>query len=261
MLGTKRKKQWAQKTNSKRRFMRTASDIVPFAPKQFGAGYNPKAVSYRKPPPNLERKWSDTTGVFTSWVSAGGGLPSHAAVDSLVRIAQGDAGHNRQGNKIMVTNINLRATVECIENANNTFTDTTPGDVYFRWMLIIDTQANGAFPSITDIFEESPSGGDQFDIFNSLLEAGRYKVLMDKFIRVPAAAPMYNGASGKTHVPNRLIHFKKSFKVNLPVHYSDGTANMASVRNNNIMMVIFNGHGTGANLGANYRARVRFTDY
>ena len=32
---------------------------------------------------------------------------------------------------------------------------------------MIDTQANGAFPNLTDVFEENPTGGDQFDIYNS----------------------------------------------------------------------------------------------
>ena len=45
---------------------------------------------------------------------------------------------------------------------------------------MIDTQANGAFPNLTDVFEENPTGGDQFDIYNSLRETGRYKILMDK---------------------------------------------------------------------------------
>ena len=30
---------------------------------------------------------------------------------------------------------------------------------------MIDTQANGAFPNLTDVFEENPTGGDQFDIY------------------------------------------------------------------------------------------------
>ena len=34
--------------------------------------------------------------------------------------------------------------------------------------LNVDTQANGAFPNLTDVFEENPTGGDQFDIYNSL---------------------------------------------------------------------------------------------
>lgn len=256
MLG-KRRKQWAKPVQKRRK---SVSDIIPFSPKQFGSGYDPKSVSLRKPPPNLEKKWFDVTANTSSWNAAGSGLPCHLGYDSLVRIPQGDNGDHRNGNKIMVTNVTLRGTCQCVESSNATFTSTTPGDVYFRWFVIIDTQCNGAFPAVTDIFEETPTGGEQFDIFNSLLESGRYKVLMDKYVRVPAAAPMYNSASGHTHVPNRLIHFNKSFKLNLPIHYSDGTANMAAVRTNNIFMLVFNGHD-GTNCRVNWRARIRFTDY
>lgn len=229
---------------------------------QFGSGYNPKQVSNRKPPPNAELKWNDVSQLITTWVGAGNGLPSHTAVDSLVRIAQGDQGYQRNGNKITIRKLTIRGAVEAYQNSNTTFNSTTPGDVWFRWMIFIDTQANGAFPNpITDVFEENPQGADQFDIYNSLTETGRFKVLMDKFIKVNQAHPMYNSDSGHTHVANRVTHFKKTFSnLNLPIMYSSNTSDMAAVRNNNIFMIIFNGHD-GTNLGINYRARVRFTDY
>ncbi len=252
MLGKRRKqvsypKQW----DAKRK--KTASA-------QYGSGYDPKRVSKRPPPPNAELKWNDLTGLETTWVAAGSGLPSHKGVDSLVRIAQGDQGYQRNGNKITLRKLTIRGAVEAYQNSNTTFNSTTPGEVWFRWLIIIDTQANGAFPTVTDIFEEDPTGGDQFDVYNSLKELGRYKVLMDKFIKVSAATPMYNNSSGHTHVQNRVTHFKKSFNLNLPIQYSDSTSNMTSVRNNNIFMLVFNGHD-GTNLGFNYRTRVRFTDY
>lgn len=229
---------------------------------QFGPGYNPKAVSLRRSPPNAELKWCDTTNLVTTWVSAGNGLPSHAAIDSLVRISQGDTGYQRNGNKITVKKLTIRGAVEAYQNSNTTFTSTTPGEVWFRFMVMIDTQANGAFPNpITDVFEETPTGADQFDIYNSLTETGRFKVLMDKFLKVSQAVPMYNNSSGHTHVGNRVTHFKKTINnMNLPIHYSSGTSDMGAIRNNNIFVIVFNGHD-GTNLGFNYRARIRFTDY
>ena len=46
---------------------------------------------------------------------------------------------------------------------------------------MIDTQANGAF-LIWQMYSKNPTGGDQFDIYNSLRETGRYKILMDKVL-------------------------------------------------------------------------------
>jgi len=260
MIG-KRKKQFSYPASKKPYGARAASDIVPFAAKnQFGPGYNPKRISYRAPPPNGEVKWFDTSNSISSWVAASADLPSHVAIDSLNRIEGGDKGYNRNGNKIQVTKINLRGTCLLGQNSNETFNSTTPGEVYFRWLLIIDTQCNGSTPAATDIFEQSPVSQDQFSVYNSLTESGRFKVLMDKFIRVNQAHPMFNTETHHTHVGNRLTFFKKTFKVNLPIVYSDNLSNLASVRNNNIFMVIFNGHD-GTHCEISYRARIRFTDY
>ena len=127
-------------------------------------------------------------------------------------------------------------------------------------MIFIDTQANGAIPALTDVFEEDPAAGDSYDVYNSLKEEGRYKCLMDKYIKVNQAHPMFNSSSGRTHVQNRVTHFKKTVNLDLPIHYSGGSAGVGYVRNNNIFMVVFNGHD-GSNLRVNYRTRVRFTDY
>ena len=132
---------------------------------QFGPGYNPKVVSARPPPPNAEIKWYDQTGVST--FNNASSVPVHAAVGSLNLISQGDQGDNRNGQKIMVRSIDLRGTVEVAKHSGSDFDDLKCETHYFRWILMIDTQANGAFPNLTDVFEENPTGGDQFDIYNS----------------------------------------------------------------------------------------------
>ena len=52
------------------------------------------------------------------------------------------------------------------KHSGSDFDDLKYETHYFRWILMIDTQANGAFPNLTDVFEENPTGGDQFDIYN-----------------------------------------------------------------------------------------------
>ena len=83
----------------------------------------------------------------------------------------------------MVRSIDLRGTVEVAKHSGSDFDDLKCETHYFRWILMIDTQANGAFPNLTDVFEENPTGGDQFDIYN-FRETGRYKILMDKVLRI-----------------------------------------------------------------------------
>ena len=105
---------------------------------------------------------------------------------------------------------------------------------------MIDTQANGAFPNLTDVFEENPTGGDQFDIYNSLRETGRYKILMDKVLRINELTPGWNTQTNRWHAASRLQYFQKHVNLDLPIQFSDQYGNLASV-NNNICMIILSG--------------------
>ena len=227
---------------------------------QFGPGYNPKVVSARPPPPNAEIKWYDQTGVST-FNNASSSVPVHAAVGSLNLISQGDQGDNRNGQKIMVRSIDLRGTVEVAKHSGSDFDDLKCETHYFRWILMIDTQANGAFPNLTDVFEENPTGGDQFDIYNSLRETGRYKILMDKVLRINELTPGWNTQTNRWHAASRLQYFQKHVNLDLPIQFSDQYGNLASVRNNNICMIILSGANSNTQMTYNYRSRIRFSDY
>ena len=126
---------------------------------------------------------------------------------------------------------------------------------------MIDTQANGAFPNLTDVFEENPTGGDQFDIYNSLRETGRYKILMDKVLRINELTPGWNTQTNRWHAASRLQYFKKHVNLDLPIQFSDQYGNLASVRNNNICMIILSGADSNTQMTYNYRSRIRFSDY
>ena len=95
---------------------------------------------------------------------------------------------------------------------------------------MIDTQANGAFPNLTDVFEENPTGGDQFDIYNSLRETGRYKILMDKVLRINELTPGWNTQTNRWHAASRLQYFQKHVNLDLPIQFSDQYGNLASVK-------------------------------
>ena len=73
----------------------------------------------------------------------------------------------------MVRSIDLRGTVKVAKHSGSDFDDLKCETHYFRWILMIDPSQG--LPNLTDVFEENPTGGDQFDIYNSLRETGRYK--------------------------------------------------------------------------------------
>ena len=185
---------------------------------QFGPGYNPKVVSARPPPPNAEIKWYDQTGVST-FNNASSSVPVHAAVGSLNLISQGDQGDNRNGQKIMVRSIDLRGTVEVAKHSGSDFDDLKCETHYFRWILMIDTQANGAFPNLTDVFEENPTGGIN-SISTIPSETGRYKILMDKVLRINELTPGWNTQTNRWHAASRLQYFQKHVNLDLPIQFS-----------------------------------------
>lgn len=232
------------------------------APPQFGYGYDPKRSSRRPMPPNAEIKWYDQTGT-SAFTSAGSALPTRCSIASLNLIASGNEGATRIGNKITVTKLNFRYFVGTSDGSSATFNDLISGDHYFRTMIFIDTQSNGGVPNFSDVFEEYPdgTGSDQFSIFNSLRETGRFKVLMDKVSHIPAYSPVYNTVTDHYHVPNRLCYEQASFKLNLPVVYSDAYPNGASIRNNNIFVMVFSSHASAAGFKFTYRSRLRYSDY
>ena len=83
----------------------------------------------------------------------------------------------------MVRSIDLRGTVEVAKHSGSDFDDLKCETHYFRWILMIDTQANGAFPNLTDVFEENPHWWRSIRYLQFPQETGRYKNAMDKVLR------------------------------------------------------------------------------
>lgn len=226
----------------------------------YGPGYNPKAAIGNAVPSGAELKYFDVSEV-AGFAAASGGIPVAHAIQTFCNIAQGDQQFERNGNKILVKKFTIRGTVEHQGSSQEDFTNLNCGDIYFRVMLFIDSQCNGAFPSLSDLFEEQPTGHDEFDLYNGLSETGRYKTLMDKIIKLEAITPAWNTETHRYHIPDRLQHFKKTFNLNLPMRYYDQYGNLGSLRTNNIFMVVFSGSSTNTRLIFNYRSRLRFYDY
>lgn len=226
----------------------------------YGPGYNPKAPVGDSVPSGAELKYFDVSEVI-GFDPAHDGIPCAKAIQTFNNITQGDQQFERNGNKILVKKFTIRGTCEHQGTSTTDYTTLNNGTIYFRVMLFIDSQCNGAFPSLSDLFEEQPTGHDEFDIYNGLSETGRYKCLMDKFLKLDPVPAAWNTNTERYHTPNRLIHFKKTFDLNLPMRYYDQYGNLGSLRTNNIFMIIFSGSSTNSRLVFNYRSRLRFYDY
>ena len=145
-------------------------------------------------------------------------------------------GDNRNGQKIMVRSIDLRG-----NRSSQTFRQR------LRWLemrnpllqmdLMIDTQANGA-SLIWQMYSKKIHWWRSIDIYNSPRETGRYKILMDKVLRINELTPGWNTQTNRWHAASRLQYFQKHVNLDLPIQFSDQYGNLASVRNNNICMII-----------------------
>jgi len=261
MLGTKRRKQFAMPAGKRPKYTGLPKNFNPIpdaGAKTFGRGFNPKSpmIGYRP-----EKKYHDNVHHLSgaNWTAAAGGAPTYASVTSLVAIAQGDAMNNRTGNKICIKSISLRGEVAVEDKVSETWNAIVGKDqVTFRVLVIVDSQANGAVPSLADIFYLS-STTNPINSFNKLEETGRFKTLYDKWITTKPAIMASQGVN--YHVGGSQVHYKANIKLNLPIMYGDGTSNLAAIRNNNIFYLVFCDRPAIDQLSVSMRSRVRFYDY
>ena len=65
---------------------------------------------------------------------------------------------------------------------------------------------------------------------------------MDKVLRINELTPGWNTQTNRWHAASRLQYFQKHVNLDLPIQFSDQYyGNLASVRNNNICMIILSG--------------------
>ena len=192
-------------------------------------------------------------------------MAAHSGFESFVKIAQGDGPSERDGSRITVTGLTIRGRCILDRNSNAAWNELVAGSLIFRVIVYVDTQANGDSPTYGEFFDDALVNQDAFDAYNNLHAQGRFKTLMDKYIHVKASDPVYDG--NNYHTAGCEVPFKKTIKnLSIPITYSDATANMASVRTNNIgMWVLAVGGGATTSKTAQrlfaYRVRVRFVDF
>ena len=104
----------------------------------------------------------------------------------------------------MVRSIDLRGTVEVAKHSGSDFDDLKCETHYFRWILMIDTQAKAAFPKSDRCIRRKSHWWRSPDIYNSLRETGRYKILMDKVLRINELTPGWITQTNRWHAASRL---------------------------------------------------------
>ncbi len=169
---------------------------------------------------------------------------------SVVLIGQGITESTRIGRKAIIKSIGWRGQLQLAVQS-----DANPQSAMtIRLMLILDSQCNGAAPSV------SGTGGvlvaANFQAFNNLVNKGRYKVLYDKNFQMNPMAGAGNGTANDWSSQNKSFTFWK--QCNIPIEYS-GTAApsvITELRTNNIFgLMIASGSGSLVSLDSKFRFR------
>lgn len=187
---------------------------------------------------NVEKKFKDTSLVNAG--DASGGI----FFSSLVTMLQGTTDQTRVGNKITVTNVNLRL-IPNLDSLNGIQIQNG----HLRVLLYVDHQANGAaVANTTDILETA-----DITSFRNLDTVDRFTMLHDETYNLNC----YSQSSTTSADGSILITIGK--KLNLPIHYGANAGDITDLRSANIG-ILFIANQVAVNIASRGTARIKYID-
>lgn len=165
---------------------------------------------------NVEQKNIDT-------VDAGDFSVSNVKTYLLNGISQGDTGNTRDGDQVKI--MKTYGKIQLISTLNGS-------QSHFRIMLVLDKQADGTTPTISEVLDVGNSEPPTIAHFN-MDNKFRFRVLKDKLVKItPQSITGGDGSRIISYFHNFIKHRKNKLKRNplkegVRVRYS-GTGNTAS---------------------------------
>lgn len=228
-----------------------------------GNGYSSKALVLAHPRNQMFKRRrmfvpgkSRTSGYYGRFAGKGGELKFHdvaiasgvvPAAGSITNggtlnvIPGGSGESNRIGRKCTIRKVQMH--YRCDIPPSSTLGE---GADVIRVIVYQDRQCNGVTAAVTDILEEA-----DYNSFNNLVNSGRFKTLMDKYVAVSTG-----GAVG-TSTALRVV--QRSFFMNcfIPLEYSGTDGTIDEIRSNNIGCLIISNKGLGV---FEATVRLRYSD-
>lgn len=172
-----------------------------------------------------------------------GVVGSGGSLSLLNGVAQGTDYTDRLGRVINIESLTLRV-FGFINNA----TSASTGD-YLRVMVIVDEQANGAAPSLTDILQAS-----DFTQPNNLNFRDRFTTLYNQFHIIPSYTMTAGALSTGSPKPTM-----DDIYMNLDIKsiYGGTGATVANINTNAIYLLLIT---LNSSVNVLYNSRIRFTD-
>lgn len=160
-------------------------------------------------------------------------------------IAQGTTENTRIGRKITITSIHINGFINGAQTVNS--------DVV-KMQLVLDRQANGAYPGITDIQEDS-----SVESFANLTNSKRFTVIKKWFFAMkPQGITSQFDSNTKTFVSDiQIINYNK--KCSIPIEYSGTSGAISELASNNLMLWCQSTQDDATSYTLN--VRLRFKDY
>jgi len=212
--------------------------------KKFKSGYNRTGGFYgRYAGRNAELKFFDTTLTGTL-DSTGELLPGGGTTTGLNLIPQGITESTRIGRKCVIKKISIQGYL---------YTSTADGSDTFRIHLVLDKQANGAYPAYSDIVTASALTG-----FNNLSNSQRFKILKTWKGPINTTGVTTNFDANTRFYPAVYKKIKYNKKCNIPLEFSSTTGAITELKSNNLIFIAQSVLDDKTNFVLN--TRLRFSD-
>lgn len=167
--------------------------------------------------------------------------------------AVGDSYNNRDGKKIIITQVEIKGIINLGPQLNQT---APPAGRHGFIALVLDTQCNGLTIASEDVFmtPDTTSVALYATPLRNLLTGGRFRIIkMKKWV---FNSPSFSWDGTNMEVAGMVRNFKIFKKMRLPIDFNAGTtASVANVQNNALHVIAW---ASDANVGIAYNARIRF---
>lgn len=206
---------------------------------------------------NAEMKYFDNVYAAVGLTAAG------VVLGSINLVNQGTAPNNALGRKIVIKSVECRGEVQMNQSSAVVVPGVAPYgiqnvplDANYRFMLVLDTQANGALPVPTDLLTGSLYS------FRDLSNTSRFRVLKEWVGGFNSMfSPFENGGTSVAWVSSSNSRpFKWYKKCNIEIEYAamaGGTRNINEVKSNNLFII---GYADFTNVILTMHTRIRFYD-
>lgn len=185
-----------------------------------------------------ELKFFDTTIAQTTINSTGTKFPGTDL--TFLKIPVGTGPSERIGRQIRVKSINAYLTVTKIA-------DTASTDV-IRLIWLLDTQANGTSPAVTDVLASA-----SYNSFRNMANSKRFIFLGDKEITI--LSQNWNGTAFSA--TDKQVNFFKQLNSVIEYDSTVTTGALTTIRSNNILLLAISKNSTAQLHGT---VRVRYDD-